>query len=190
MKTCHHFTFTPRLLIVALAIFVVVCGLTMFSPHGIAAAQQSGIYTEAQAVRGQALYEARCASCHGLRLEGGSASPLAGTRFLSKWAQGNKTVDELYFITRTQMPYGEGNTMTTQQYIDIVAYLLRVNGWQAGSSELAADSSKLKQVRIVPQGSLKDQAMTAPAGGEAKTGAAGAAMPSAAVPVQDELLRA
>ncbi|MFN7944335.1 MAG: PQQ-binding-like beta-propeller repeat protein [Blastocatellia bacterium] len=190
MKSCRQFTFMQRLLIVALAIFVVVCGLTAFSPRAISAAQQSGIYTEAQASRGQALYEARCASCHGLRLEGGSASPLAGTRFQSKWAQGNKTVDELYFITRTQMPYGEGNTMTTQQYIDIVAYLLRVNGWQAGSSELAADSSKLKQVRIVPQGSLKDNALTAPAAPEPKTGATGTMVPTANVPVQDELLRA
>lgn len=189
MKTCHQF-FRPRRLLLALAMLIVLGGVLMLSPREFAAAQQSGIYTEAQATRGQALYEARCASCHGLRLEGGSASPLAGTRFLSKWAKGDKTVDDLYFITHTQMPYGAGGTMTTQQYIDIVAYLLRVNGWPTGSGELAADSARLKQVSIVPQGSLKDSVMTAPTGNEIKTGATGAATPSSAVPGQDELARA
>ncbi|MBK8316334.1 MAG: c-type cytochrome [Acidobacteria bacterium] len=53
-----------------------------------AVAQQGGVYTAAQAKRGQALYQANCAACHGQSLEGASASALKGSRFMAKWAEG------------------------------------------------------------------------------------------------------
>lgn len=112
---------------------------------------QSSVFTDAQAARGQALYEQKCASCHGQQLEGGSASALSGSRFLTKWGGGNKTVDDLYYITRTQMPYGAGGSLTAQQYIDIVAYMLRANGYQAGERELPVVAEQLKQIVISPQ---------------------------------------
>src|SRR5262245_489298 len=56
-------------------------------------------------------------------------------------ARGDKTVDDLYYITRTQMPFGAGNTLSKQQYIEVVAYMLKTNGYKAGSKELPADSA-------------------------------------------------
>ncbi|NOT64109.1 MAG: PQQ-binding-like beta-propeller repeat protein, partial [Acidobacteria bacterium] len=111
---------------------------------------QSGVYTEAQAARGQAFYAKHCAQCHGQQLEGGSAAALTGNRFLAKWANG-KTVDDLFYITRTQMPYGAAGTLTQQQYLDIVAYQLRVIGYSAGASELPANEAKLKAIKIQAQ---------------------------------------
>ena len=108
------------------------------------AAQQDGVYTNEQALRGQNLYEKRCASCHGGGLTGGSAAALAGSQFMAKWGQGNHTVDELYYITRTQMPYGAAGTMTAKQYLEVVAYILKANGYSAGSRELSTDSATLK----------------------------------------------
>src|SRR5262245_5953391 len=55
-----------------------------------ATAQQSGVYTDAQARRGEALYAKYCASCHGNQLQGASSSALTGSRFMAKW--GNHTV--------------------------------------------------------------------------------------------------
>jgi alcohol dehydrogenase (cytochrome c) len=110
---------------------------------------QSGVYTMAQATRGQALYAQHCAKCHGQQLEGGSAAALAGSRFMAKW--NGKSVEELFYITRTQMPYGAAGSLTAQQYIDIVAAQLRANGYNAGTRELPADDAALKGIKIQTQ---------------------------------------
>ena len=151
--------------------------------------QPGGIYTAAQAHRGQAVYDKRCAACHGLQLEGGSSTPLAGSRFMAKWGSGDKTVDDFYYITRTQMPYGQGGTLTRQQYIDVVAYVLKANGYRPGERELAANPARLKQIKIEPQGSFKEVAINTPPSSDAKTTtAAGATLdPSSKGPSQEEL---
>ena len=46
---------------------------------------RQGVYTEAQATRGQAIYKDRCTSCHGDGLEGRSGPPLTGDAFLTDW---------------------------------------------------------------------------------------------------------
>jgi alcohol dehydrogenase (cytochrome c) len=116
-----------------------------------ASKSQEKLYTIDQANRGKGLYAKECASCHGQSLEGRPATALAGERFMAKWGQGKHTIDDLYYITRTQMPYEKPGSLTEQQYIDIVAYILASNGYQPGSRALAADPAILKQTKIVPQ---------------------------------------
>jgi len=162
-------------------------------PRGAALTQsteQRGIYTAAQALRGQSVYDTRCASCHGARLEGGSAAALAGSRFMDKWGRGNRTVDDLYFITRTQMPYEAAGTLSVQQYVDVVAYMLKANGYPSGEREMTAGSASMKQIKVAPQGSGKT-AMTEPPPATADmTPATGSSPPSSAGPSQDELNKA
>ncbi len=172
-------------LMLALSILVLVVSLAP-AQRFVSALQQKGIFTEAQARRGQALYDSRCASCHGLRLDGGSADPLAGGKFMAKWGQGNHNVDELYYITRTQMPYGAGGTLSNRQYIDIVAYMLKANGYQAGPRELTTASASLKQIKIEPQGSLKERTYETQAGVETNTTQPAVAA-SSKFPSQEEL---
>src|SRR5438105_11735576 len=145
MKTRALMSQRKRRLVIAAWLWLLLMGIALAPRVLLAAAPQDGVYTTAQAQRGQALYDKKCASCHGLQLEGGSASALAGSRFMSKWGQGNHAVDELYFITRTQMPYGAGNTLTPAQYIDIIAYLLQANGYPAGSTDQTASAEALKR---------------------------------------------
>src|SRR5215813_5231785 len=160
-----------RLLASALALAALSLGLLFGPARTISstqkASQQGGIYTDAQAVRGQAVYDKKCASCHGLRLEGGSATALSGGKFADRWARGDKSVDDLYYITRTQMPFGAGNTLSKQEYIDTVAYILKANGYKGGARELPADPAVLKQIRIESQGSPKNGFTQNPAEGEA-----------------------
>src|SRR5262249_27292499 len=91
-----------RLFASALALSVTSLGLLHGPVRTIYSTQkpyrQGGIYTDAQAARGQAVYDRKCASCHGLRLEGGSASALSGGKFADRWARGDKSVDDLYYI--------------------------------------------------------------------------------------------
>lgn len=146
-------------------------------------AQPAGIFTEAQAQRGQSLYAAKCASCHGSALEGNSASALSGSKFASKWS--GKSVDDLYFITRTQMPYGAGGSLSDQQYLDIVVALLKGNGYAAGARELTMDVATLKQLKIQPQSFSKDRMMDTP--NATPTTVLTASQPTGKFPSQEEL---
>lgn len=146
--------------------------------------QQSGILSEAQAARGQALYDKSCGNCHGLQLDNGTAAALTGGKFMAKWS--GKSVDDLYYITKTQMPYGAGGTLTDQQYIDIVAYLLKANGYAANGQELKADSAALKAIKIEPQRMARETGAVGQSGEQPKTNNQ-AASASTKFPTQQEL---
>lgn len=148
-----------------------------------AGAQPAAVFSAAQAKRGQAIYATKCASCHGDQLEGKTASPLSGPRFAAKWGDGKHNVDELYFITRTQMPFGAGGTLTNQEYIDSVAFMLKVNGYPEGSRELTTNSEALKRIRIDVSGSAKSQPIPAAASDVATSGG----RPTNSGPTQEEL---
>ena len=106
-----------------------------------------GVYTEAQAERGKAAYSTSCVFCHGAELAGtGEAKPLAGPEFLSSW--NGLTVGELLDRTRTTMPQENPASLDRAAYADILAYLLKFNGFPAGPAELAQRSEMLASVRI------------------------------------------
>src|SRR5262249_6460645 len=83
-----------------------------------------------------------------LNFEGKTSVALTGSRFMSKWADGKHSVDDLYFVIRTQMPYGSPGTLSNQQYIDIVAFVLQTNGYRAGNKEMSPTDASLKTTMI------------------------------------------
>jgi len=109
------------------------------------------VYSEAQSSRGRALYVEHCAACHGMMLEGQNSTPLSGATFQVRWADEKHTVDDLFYIVRTLMPYGQPATLSKQEYVDIVAYILMMNGYPAGDRALPADPAVLKEIIIRPQ---------------------------------------
>ena len=128
-----------------LSIAVIVSVLT----SAVASAgQPEGTYTEPQASKGQIAYEKNCASCHGLKLEGGVGVPLAGPTFVSNCKNEGRTADDLFYIMRTFMPYGEPGKLTKQEYVDIIAYILKVNGHRAGTKHLPADATVLGRIGL------------------------------------------
>src|SRR5690242_8462050 len=60
------------------------------------------LFTSAQAVAGKAAYQRNCASCHGANVDDGTAPPLRGTAFLSKYA--GKPAADLFAYVSTKMP--------------------------------------------------------------------------------------
>jgi mono/diheme cytochrome c family protein len=107
-----------------------------------------GVYAEAQAVRGKDHYLKECSSCHMADLSGSDqAVSLNGEPFILQWE--NRTVNDLLTSIRTTMPQGTPGQLNSQAYADVVAFLLRSNGFPAGSSELPRDPDLLKAVRIV-----------------------------------------
>ncbi len=106
-----------------------------------------GVYTQDQAKRGETVYSAKCARCHGPDLVGGdSVPPLSGTEFLSTW--NTKTVGDLFERTRISMPADKPKSLTRQEDSDVLAYILSVNKFPAGDKELETQAELLKQIQF------------------------------------------
>ena len=138
------------------------------------AQEPEGYFTDVQAERGRALYRAACAACHGLDLEGGAASPLAGPRFAQRWnpgasksvsdfaGWGSASVDDLYFIMRTTMPQGAVGSVSAEEHVDIIAYILQQNGYMPGEMELVPNEEILGDIPIEWRGSVDASAFEVP----------------------------
>ena len=105
-----------------------------------------GVYTEAQASRGAAAYEAACAGCHRADLSGNSGPALKEERFARVYA--GKDLRTLYSKITDTMPRNTPGSLTADVYLDIVAHLLKENGFKPGARELTAEA--LEAIRVVP----------------------------------------
>jgi mono/diheme cytochrome c family protein len=106
-----------------------------------------GVYTQAQADRGKALYNSGCAACHGDQLNGGETAPaLAGGEFLSNW--NGQTVGQLFDRIRTSMPPGAPAKVARDAKVDIVAYVLSFNKFPAGDKELPQQTAMMNAISI------------------------------------------
>ena len=104
-----------------------------------------GVYTEAQAARGMMAFGQSCAGCHALAAEG--KAPLVGDSFWKSFAQ--KTVGDVLEFVSTYMPNGKPGSLTEPTYRDIVALMLKSNGFPAGAAELGPDT--IAGVQIIPK---------------------------------------
>jgi mono/diheme cytochrome c family protein len=102
--------------------------------------QWDGIFTEAQASRGEALYVDNCIMCHGTNLAGTVLAPaVAGPAFLAKWNR--KPLSVVFNIIQTQMPLNLSGHLSPQQNADVLAYMLKKSESPTGTSELAQDKA-------------------------------------------------
>ena len=106
-----------------------------------------GVYTSDQALRGEAIYQQECQSCHAADMAGGPAARgLLGLAFQFLWK--DKTLADLYAAMREKMPPGSPGTLDDQAYIDILAAILQRNEFPAGEAEIEADPDTLKTIVI------------------------------------------
>ena len=92
-----------------------------------------------QFAEGEQLYATYCASCH--EIEGG-IGPILTSKVLST----RVTARYLYNYNKANMPYEAGNTLQSDQYWSITAYLLIREGFMDSSvqlSEVTADTMGL-----------------------------------------------
>jgi hypothetical protein len=94
-----------------------------------------GVFTDAQAQRGSRTYQRICAECH----EGGEpdADPLFGPDFIDRWREAPLAF--LHGFFSTNMPADAPGSLGAAVYLDVLAFLLRENGYAAGAAELRAD---------------------------------------------------
>ena len=92
----------------------------------------AGIYSSEQADRGQAVFDAKCHSCHGAEFEGGTLAPaLKGSEFLAPF-QG-KPLRRIYSRIISTMPPDDIGSLTESETLTLVALVLRANGYSDGA---------------------------------------------------------
>jgi S-disulfanyl-L-cysteine oxidoreductase SoxD len=99
----------------------------------------SGVYTAAQAARGNTVRQRECANCH-------SPGDWQQGRLLTGWV--NQPVHALVDQIRSTMPMDGPGRLSLQQYTDIVAYILQLNNVPAGDTELPASEDGLRRITI------------------------------------------
>ena len=120
---------------------------TSLPPQAAGKSTQDGVYTDAQAKRGEAAYGKTCAGCHGPDLAGADTAPsLTGAEFTAGWT--DQTLDDLFQRIQTTMPGDAPGSLSAEQCADILAFVLSKNGFPAGQSELTAGPG-LKDVKFV-----------------------------------------
>ncbi len=133
-----------------LVLAVIASPICMLRAQGPAAESRSvwdGVYTEDQAKRGETIYRKECAACHGDMLTGGeSAPPLTGGAFLANWD--GLTMGDLFDRIRKTMPQSNPGRLTRQQDADILAFMLSVNKFPSGKTELYRQAEMLKEIRF------------------------------------------
>lgn len=101
----------------------------------------TGAYTEEQASRGAAAYEAYCVSCH-------ETSFHTDAQFRANWF--GRSLLDLFRTIRTTMPEDNPGGLSDDDYTRIIAYVLKLNGFAPGADSLSSDTLKLRSIRFRP----------------------------------------
>jgi mono/diheme cytochrome c family protein len=110
-----------------------------------------GYYTNAQAEAGKQVFDQVCAVCHGQNLAGGAGPALAGQQFLSVSQFQQVTAYYLFHFMSKHMPANAPGSLSETQYLDLMACVLKANGYRAGSRALTASKDELEAIKIEPQ---------------------------------------
>jgi mono/diheme cytochrome c family protein len=121
----------------------------------------TGVYTEAQATDGEAAYTSTCARCHSVDLAGSQvaanyAPALGGGKFMNVWETRN--IDRLFKIIKDTMPRDTPGVLNDKTAIEIVAYILKFNGYPSSATALTADSGLDKMLILPKSGTVKREA--------------------------------
>jgi mono/diheme cytochrome c family protein len=122
----------------AAALLITVGATTALSAERPARTTRDRIYTAAQAERGKEVYKESCAACHALDFYSGHA--------MKSWDGGS--LSDLYDAISVLMPPGNPGSLKRREYVDILAYILSLNGTPAGDAELPSRAADLKVIRI------------------------------------------
>jgi mono/diheme cytochrome c family protein len=139
----------PGLAVRSLSALIALTAMIATSHHACAT---PSYYTDAQALAGQTVFHAQCAICHGDALQGKAGPALAGEQFLSVSQYQQLNADYLYRFMSKHMPLNAPGSLSKAQYLDALAYILKVNGYPSGTQALTDDDSRLAAIKIEPTG--------------------------------------
>ncbi len=146
----ERFRFAPLGALVTFAVApLLVAGVAPRDGESRATARTvwDSVYSAAQAARGDSAYAKSCARCHGATLAGADQSPpLSGGAFLGNW--NGLALSELHARIKTTMPSDSVGILDGRVVTDVIAYLLKSNGFPEGMRDLPAEADSLKAILL------------------------------------------
>jgi mono/diheme cytochrome c family protein len=116
----------------------------------------SGVYTEEQAAAGEEVFKNICGNCHN------ASYPLWGPKFQGMWMSGG-SLWKLYEFLSQRMPYGNGGGLEPVQYRAATAYILKLNGYPAGTTEIPETPLEIAYINLDKPSTANSTAEDAPA---------------------------
>ena len=123
--------------IVPLAMLAVLAMAGGVSAEGLTT--NDAVYSKEQAKVGEQLYEDHCLLCHDKKY----FRPV-----FAAWE--GKTLGTMNTVMNTSMPQTNPGVLPLKDYVDILAYMLSLNRYPAGSQPLSNDNNELDNITIAP----------------------------------------
>ena len=141
-------------LITAAALLALTIGLAGYTQTSPPTSSSSPSYGKDQADRGKAIYSQYCSKCHLDNLKGncpaedlsttsyicaapGNAPALIGGSFMQRFY----SVGDVYSRVKWTMPADKPNSLSVEDNLSLVAYLLQANNIPAGKEDLKSERS-------------------------------------------------
>ena len=124
-------------------------GVSGSEDPGLQKTTKDKLYSKEQADRGAAIYVKQCERCHTPEKvpEGKKPGPpVVGPKFLETWA--DKTVGELFTTILTTMPSDGSAVLTEAETLDVLAHLLKANGFPEGPAAMKNDDAMNKAIIV------------------------------------------
>ena len=102
-------------------------------------AVSKGVYSAGQAERGEKVFQKVCVECHEL-------GEFMESLFDKEWL--GKTLFDFFDLVKTTMPDDKPGTLKSEDVLDVIGYIFKLNAYPAGSADLPADPEKMKQIQI------------------------------------------
>ena len=99
----------------------------------------AGVYTAAQAARGEEVFNRECAACH-------AAGVYSGPNFGSKWS--GQTLADVYEQISLAMPPANPGGLGSSAYASIVAFFMSRSAIPQGEQELPGDPAALRTIAV------------------------------------------
>jgi S-disulfanyl-L-cysteine oxidoreductase SoxD len=105
------------------------------------------VYSDEQAKRGESLYLDECGRCHAETLSGGDfGPPVVGASFWEQWD--GKPLTEVFARIRETMPQDNPGRLDASQSADVLAFLMKANGFPSGPAPLGSESASLNTITV------------------------------------------
>ena len=104
-------------------------------------------YTFVQAESGKRAYGTYCSSCHGVDLRGPQA-PLVGPAFVSLGSDNHMSMGTFFDFLVRDTPANSIGSLSHRDYVEIMAYILKMNGYAPGRSPLRYDTAMRERTKI------------------------------------------
>jgi len=94
----------------------------------------AGHYTKEQAEMGETVFLQNCSGCHGYTM--------------IDVVKGFSNMDQFYSLISLTMPWEDAGSLADDDYLSIVAYLLRENDVESSDQKLTADRDLLRSISL------------------------------------------